>query len=118
MAQKPKSKDRQITIGGKKLTIIFGFRASLALQDKWGCETDEALFERMSAPKQKMSDFIDILWASCRTHHPDVTTDELIALIDEAGAEGVAEAVQQAISAAQVPSDAKKKPQAQSQTSR
>lgn len=111
MSKKPASKDRSVKIGDKTLTLVWGFRSSLALQDLWGCATDEELFERIKNPKAKLSDFVDILWAALRTHHADMDRDAVVNLLDEAGADGVAAAVQQAITAAMPPADAKKKPE-------
>lgn len=117
MAQ-PKSRDRQIKIGGKPYKIVFGYRASLALQDHWGLETDEALFERLQKPQQKMRDFRDILWAALRTHHPEITVEDVTDMLDKEGVAGLAQSVQEAIAAAQPPADAKKKAPAKEAPSR
>lgn len=104
---KPASPDRQITIGERNLTIRFSLRAVLALQDLWKLENEEAVHARLKKPENQISDFVDIIWASTRSHHPELTRDEIMDLLDAAGIEGLGKAAQEAILAAIPPDEAK-----------
>lgn len=104
---KPASPDRQLKIGGRDFTIRFSIRAVMALQDRWGLASEEEVQERLKNPKNKIGDFVDILWASLRTHHPSVTPEDVMDLVDAAGLEDLAKAAQDAIVAAMPPAEAK-----------
>ena len=100
---KPSLQDVDVTIGGRSFRLRYSIKATLALRDKWGLGSDREVQARMSKPT--MSDFVDIFWAGLRTHHPEVTPDDVLTLLDDAGAEGMASAVTQALSAASPPEE-------------
>lgn len=106
--RKPASPDKQITIGGKSLTLRFSARAVMALQDLWGLETEEEVMARLAKPKSKIGDFVDVLWASFRTHHPELSREEVLEMIDAEGLDGLAASAQEVISAAMPPPNAGK----------
>lgn len=64
--------------------------------------------DRLKTPKSRIGDFVDVLWASFRTHHPDLTREEVLEMVDETGLEGLAESAQQVIAAAMPPAEAGK----------
>lgn len=98
---KPSLQDVGVTIGGRSLTLRYSIRATLALKERWGLEHDREVQARMAKPS--MSDFIDIFWAGLRTHHPEITPDDVLGILDDAGADGMADAVAQALEAAAPP---------------
>ena len=117
-APKPQSPDKPITVGGRPLTIRFSLRAMLALRDKWGYEDDEPGTPNARTGDQKvlerldnlgMKDFVTVLWAATRTHHPDLTEETLIDMMDEGGIDGL-KATLDSVILASAPPDAKKKP--------
>lgn len=64
--------------------------------------------DRLKKPGAKISDFVDILWASFRTHHPELSREEVLALVDDGGLDGLAKSAQEVISAAMPPPNAGK----------
>lgn len=108
---KPASPDRPLVIGGQTFTIRFSLRAIMALQDRWGLATEEEVQARLGNPKDKVRDFVDILWASLRTHHPEITPEQVLDMVDEAGLDGLAETARAAMTAAAPPTEAARGPQ-------
>lgn len=92
--------DRQITLAGKSFTIRMGVKAWLALQDLWGLDED-ATRERVS--KATLKDLPAIMWASMRTHHKDVTLEEVLDLLDDAGSDGIVNGVRKMMVDSQPP---------------
>lgn len=99
-AFKPSSQDRTISLGGRNLVIRFSVRAVMALRDAWkvvddpdevegALTADQKVYERLG--KNTFDDFPTILWAATRTHHPELTLEDVISLLDEAGIEGLTE---------------------------
>lgn len=103
---KPSSPDRQVQFGSKTLTLRFSLKAVLALQDLWGLSTEEEVHARLASSKNKISDFVDVVWAALRTHHADMSRDDVLELADEAGLEGLTEALGQVMEAAMPPPEA------------
>lgn len=115
---KPESQDKPVKIGGKNLVLRFSMRAMLALKDQWkladdadmtaeGAITgDQKAIARLSNPS--MDDFVVIVWAACRTHHPDLTIEDVLALLDDGGLEGLKETLDSVVKAG-APPDMKKK---------
>lgn len=101
--RKPASQDKQITLGGKSLTLRFSARAVLALQDLWGLESEDEVMARLKTPKSKISDFVDLVWASLRTHHPEVSREEVLAMVDDSGLDGLAASAKDLIAASMPP---------------
>lgn len=98
---KPNLQDVEVNVGGRSFTLRYSIKAQLALKDRWKCESDREVQARMAKPS--MDDFIDIFWAGLRKHHPEVTREEVLDLLDDAGADGMTAAVAQAMDAASPP---------------
>lgn len=93
--------DVPIELGGRSLTLRFSIKATLALKEKWGLEHEREVQAKMA--RASMAEFIDIVWAGLRTHHPEVTHEQVVDLLDDAGADGMQSAVERALSAAAAP---------------
>lgn len=100
---KPQLQDVQVELGGRSLTLRFSVKATLALKAKWGLETDREVQARMA--KASMEEFIDIVWAGLRTHHPEVSHDQVLDWMDDAGAQGLTDLVTNALEASAAPAD-------------
>lgn len=94
---KKSNPDIQITAGGTTYTLRFSLRAMMALKDKWGIETNDELTERLS--KVGPFDFTTIMWAALRTHHPELSEDQVLGIVDDLGVDGVEQAVGDVVSA-------------------
>lgn len=117
-AHKPESQDKPITIGGKNLNLRFSLRAMIALKDHWKLSDDEDMqakgattgdqkvIDRLSNPT--MEDFVVIVWAACRSHHPEMTLDDVLSLIDDGGIAGLRETLDSVIKAGAPPPQKKK----------
>lgn len=94
------SQDRQISLAGHTLTIRYSLKATLALKDAWGLASDNEIEARMQSPG--LDDFVTILWAGLRTHHPDVTREDVLDWADDAGLDGIQQAMGDAIDGASI----------------
>jgi hypothetical protein len=92
------SQDRQISIAGKGYTVRFGLRAILALKDEWGLAGEREVADRMG--KVTLDDVHIVFWALLRTHHKDLTQEDALDLLDQAGIDGIQDILTQAIQAA------------------
>lgn len=95
------AQDRVVTIGDRQLTLRLGFRALLTLKDHWGCATDADLLDRMA--REQLDDAIDILWAAALAHQREMTRDDMLDLIDDAGFVGVTTILRDLIQASMPP---------------
>lgn len=96
--------DRQVTAAGKTLTIRFGLRAILALQDRWELDDEKQVEARIKASSTR--DFPAIIWAALQTHHRDMSEDDVLTWLDEAGMDGmtgIAGQMEKAMESAQPP---------------
>lgn len=100
---KPQLQDVQIELGGRSLTLRYSIKATLALKERWGLENDREVQARMA--KASMAEFIDIVWAGLRTHHPDISHDQVVDMLDDAGADGLTDLVTNALDASSAPAD-------------
>lgn len=111
------SQDRQITAAGQTYTVRFGLRAILALQDTWQLDDEKQVQARVE--KADNRDFATIMWAALRTHHPELTQEEVLGWLDDAGMDGMvgmAGQLQGAMEAAQPPARPRKGGKAKSPT--
>jgi hypothetical protein len=116
---KAQSPDQPAKIGGKSLTLRFSLRAMLALKDKWKYVDDEPGSKNARTADQKVidrltnpgfEDFVTILWAATRTHHPELTEEELLDLLDEGGVEGLKDTLNSVLEAGAPPDQGKPRP--------
>lgn len=98
---RPQVADRQISIGGRSFTLRFSVRAMAGLQDHWQLPSFKAVGARMASLGDDLAvdDLVGILWAALRTHHPDLTQADVLDLVDEAGMDGLVEAMSAALGA-------------------
>jgi hypothetical protein len=100
--------DAQITIAGQSLTVRFSNKAWIALEQIWG-ESPGEVQKRFNGDGLSITRMNDILWAALRTHHKEVTRDDVIDLLDDAGLPalpGIFEKLMAAGKAGQVPQEA------------
>jgi hypothetical protein len=96
---RPASPDVQIIIDGQPYTLRFSMCAHVTLQDYY----DDATFEEVAArlqTKLKARDVVAFSWAGMRTHHPDLTWDDALHLVDKYGMQAMVGAVVRAFTAA------------------
>ncbi len=114
------SPDRTIKIGGKSYQLRFGIRAQSALKDHWGITPDPIGVEGRKSGDQKLSerlgalemeDTVTVVWAALRKHHPELTHEDVLDLLDSAGLDGLTETLTDLIGASTpvIPDDGKKK---------
>lgn len=101
------TQDSVITLGGQNYTIRFSIKATLFLQEQWGLANEREVQARMASAT--MQDFIDIVWAGLQRHHPELTRDQIVDLLDDAGTDGLQTAVSDLMGASAAP--APKSPQ-------
>lgn len=102
MANKAALADRQITVGEETFTLRFSVRAMGALQDHFGLQSLNEVGPRLQAMGDNMgvTDLAAVLWAGLRTHHPDLTKDDALGLLDDAGLGGLDDIIGEAFAAA------------------
>lgn len=99
MAQKS-SRFATLKIGDATYQVVFSILAIVALRDHWGLESDDQVLLKLDKMGRDLSttsgqakiDFRavgDLLWAGLRRHHPDVTPDQCLSMLDDAGLEGL-----------------------------
>lgn len=92
---KPALADKQVTFGDKTFTVRFSVKAMAAMQDHFGLTSITEVGARLSDFNALgIDDLIGVLWAALRTHHPDVTKDMVLDLMDEVGIEGLQSTMQ------------------------
>ena len=91
--------DRVISLGGRDFTLRYSVRAMAALQDHWGLKSFQEVSNRMEVLDEQLSahDLVGILWAGLRTHHREMTKDDVMDILDEAES---LQAIQQSITLA------------------
>jgi len=98
---KPTLQDVNVSLGGRSFTLRYSIKATLALKERWKLDDDREVQAVMAKPS--MGQFVDIFWAGLRTHHPEVTPEDVLDILDEAGADGMSAAVIQALEASSPP---------------
>jgi hypothetical protein len=83
MAKINQSQDRQFTVGDTTLVLRFSVKALLHIKDLWQLELDEQIEERLS--RGQMKDITEFLWAASLKHHPEMTYDQILEVLDDAG---------------------------------
>lgn len=107
-APKKVSQDLEVQFGELHLKLRFSMKALLALRDLWKVQADNEIQLRLN--RGAVTDLLDFVWAATRTHHPEVTRDQLIDLFDELGGEPLVQAVQDLVGAQAAPTDPKETP--------
>ena len=101
---KPASTDRQMTVGDQTYTLRYGVRAMAALQDHYQLASFDEVAKRLGNPKgYGAGDIVAILWAGLRTHHRDLTMDQVMDVVDDMGLDGVREEIGKAFDASSSP---------------
>lgn len=97
------SADIQFSLDGQPRTLRFSAKALAALQDHWQIEDLDAVARKLGeieGGKLGIHDAAAMLWAGLRTHHPDVTLDEALDLLDGMGLANFETLLSSAITAA------------------
>ena len=90
--------EHQIRIGGRTLNLVFGLRAIMALQERWGLEQDREVWDRFNGviadqkagknPPIKIA--ADMFYAATRTHHrAELDWDACLDLMDGEGLKSI-----------------------------
>lgn len=87
MTRKTQSPSRQITLGGNSYTLQMGFRATAAMEDHYDAPIAEIgkKFEpnpETGLPTFRVKDAQVLLWAALLKHHPDLTQDDVLDLLE------------------------------------
>lgn len=85
------SQDTQIQIGEKSYTVRFSVRAMNALQEHWKLKSFQEVAKKISTLQEnvQIDDLVGFVWAGLRTHHRDLTKEDVFDLIDEVGVQGI-----------------------------
>ena len=77
----------QFEAGGKSYRVRLSVKALGALQHHYGLQSIDEVDAKLLAFSQTSSvdDMVAILWASLRSHHPDVGKDQVLDMLDEIG---------------------------------
>lgn len=83
----PASADKQVTFGDRTITLRYAIKSMAALQDHWGLTSFQEVGAKMGSLERQMSadDMVAIVWAGTRTHHPELSKDEVLDLVDSVG---------------------------------
>lgn len=109
------AQDKQIKIGDKTYTIRFSVRALTALQEHWGLKSFQEVAQKMSKLNESVSidDLVGFVWAGLRTHHREMTKEDVLDLIDELGMENIESVFSEALVGALPQGSVKKKGEAE-----
>lgn len=95
--------DRRIEIGGQTYTIRVSIKFFLALQERWDLANDSEVRAAIPDKAKNMRGMVDVVWAGLQTHHPNLSWDDVLSLLDQADMGKVAEALTQGMEAAAPP---------------
>ncbi len=96
--------EKQITLGGRVFRLRYSLRAFAALQAHFGTESLVETVARVTdISKLDTLDMAVMFWSGCLSHHPDLTPEEVIALIDAEGFQGIAAALDMSLKASLPP---------------
>lgn len=95
--------DRRIVIGGQTYTIRVSIKFFLALQERWELANDAEVRAAIPEKAKNMRGMVDVVWAGLQTHHGALTWDDVLALLDMADMEQVAQALTEGMEAAAPP---------------
>ena len=99
--RKPASQDRQVEVGDETYTLRFSIRAMAALQDHYGLSSLDAVGEKLQDQENlSVNDMVAVLWAGLRTHHPELTMDDAMGILDDLGVAGMQATLGEAMSSA------------------
>jgi len=103
-----KLQDRQITLDGVTYSLRYSVKATIALQEAWGAESIQAAEGRLAEAMKPgaavdIADFVTIIWAGMRTHHPEMTPEQVLDLLDDGGLEGLERNMREAVEAGSAP---------------
>ena len=78
---------------GTSFTLRFSIKAVAALKDLWGLKSEqeiEAHLATMTASGELgIGTMTDMIWAATRSRHPEVTRDQILDILDDAGLESI-----------------------------
>jgi hypothetical protein len=98
--RRPASADRQISAAGRSFTLRYSMRAYVALQDHYQAESFDEVARRISdTARLGARDVVAIFWAGLRTHHPELSQEDALGILDEMGMEGMQKEILAAFSA-------------------
>lgn len=93
--------DRQLVLGEIRFTLRGSARAQAALQEHYGLDSLKAVGARLSQTEEwGIDDVVALVYAALRTHHPDVSKDDVLGMLDEHGLEAPLAAALEAFTAA------------------
>lgn len=100
----PRFVNMPLIVGERTYTVRFGANALIALQDELG-ESLDNLAKRIQGDSMAVSlrDLRVMLWSGLVTHHAGITLAQAGEIIDDAGMEAVAKALNDAIKSSAVP---------------
>lgn len=81
--------DQQFEIGGKSYTLRFSVKAMAALQDHYQLGSVSEVLKHLSdMTNMSIDDFATLMWAGLQRHHPGMTKDEAMNVMDDLGLVG------------------------------
>jgi len=95
--------DRQISVGEKSYTLRFSVRAMAALQEHFGLHNlndTAAKVYGLAKSGASLDDLVALLWAGLRTHHPAMSKQNVLDLVDDLGVDGLQLAIIEGLAAA------------------
>lgn len=100
--RKAAPQDRPLTLAGRQFTTRMSFLSWVWLEDRWGLGQEEV---RARVQAGRIRDLPAVVTATLQSHHPDVTEAEVMRLLDEAGVDGLKDALGQVIGDGEAPPD-------------
>lgn len=102
--RQPAAIDRQVTLGERTLTLRYGLKAMAAMQDHYGLASLDEVGARMQdTSSMSAEDLVAFVYAGTRSHHPELTAEEVMDLLDAAGLESLGRVIGEAFEAAADP---------------
>lgn len=100
--ERPASADRQVSVGGRSLTLRYSLKAFAALQDHFEAKSINGVVAKLNALGEDLAvdDLVALFHAGLRSHHPEITRADTLNLLDELGPQAIGGEIMQALSAA------------------
>lgn len=96
------SADRPVTVGERSLTLRYSLKAFAALQDHFGAKSINGVVAKLNEIGEDLSvdDLVALFYAGLRSHHPDVSPEDTLDMLDELGPQAIGGEIMQAFLAA------------------
>lgn len=79
----------EMTLNGQKLTLKMGYLCLVSLQKHWGLKSYRDVQAHIANNMEDLNIVADLIWGMTRSHHAEMSHDDVVRFIDSAPDLGV-----------------------------